>query len=415
MRLIVHSFVFLCFSIFSLCADAVYFTGNTSQTVSVIDPTTNTIIATISVGVQPQGIGILPNQQFAYVPNNGANSVSVINLSTNTVVATIVTGIPGQPFGPLIAPDGHTVYVFSINTQGGLVALINPNTNTVTATVPGPNSRGYSGYTITGDGQKIYLGSLTVNPSISVFDTNTNAFTATIASTAIVASEVTNNGQILYDGVVGNNVQVINTSNLTAIIGTIPLSSLPLSLKLNNAGTLLYITKQGGGVNIVNTSTLQIVATITVGTTPQDIALNGNETLAYVTNFGSDNISVINLSTNAVIATISDPGSGPFRITYLTTLRPTGTITGFQSRNRFLTQTDYINTISWEVASSTSIAFYKIYRDAALSILAAEVGGTTFEFEDHNRKPKTFYSYFLVAVDVNGNSTEIGSVTIAPI
>jgi YVTN family beta-propeller protein len=78
----------------------------TTNAVSVIDTATNTVVATIPVGVSPIGVAITPDGTRAYVTNEGSNTVSgtvsVIDTATNTVVATIPVG-PG-PFGIAITP-----------------------------------------------------------------------------------------------------------------------------------------------------------------------------------------------------------------------------------------------------------------------------------------------------------------------
>src|SRR5713226_2445261 len=61
-----------------------------SNNVSVIDATSNTVVATVSVGVSPVGVAITPNGTFAYVANLNSGNVSVINTTTNTVVSTIL-------------------------------------------------------------------------------------------------------------------------------------------------------------------------------------------------------------------------------------------------------------------------------------------------------------------------------------
>ena len=63
-----------------------------SNTVSVIDTASNTVVATIPVGVNPVGVAITPDGTRAYVTNEGSNTVSVIDIATNTVVATISVG-----------------------------------------------------------------------------------------------------------------------------------------------------------------------------------------------------------------------------------------------------------------------------------------------------------------------------------
>src|SRR5204862_4011269 len=61
--------------------------------VSVIDTATNTVVATIPVGVAPNGIAITPDGTRAYVTDDGSDTVSVIDTTTNTVIGTIPVGV----------------------------------------------------------------------------------------------------------------------------------------------------------------------------------------------------------------------------------------------------------------------------------------------------------------------------------
>ena len=54
------------------------------ENVSVIDSTTNSVIATIPVGSAPQFIAFNPNNGDMYVTNRGSNDVSVIAPITTT-------------------------------------------------------------------------------------------------------------------------------------------------------------------------------------------------------------------------------------------------------------------------------------------------------------------------------------------
>ena len=78
-----------------------YVTNSQDNTVSVIDTATNTVVATVPVGVNPSGIAITPDGTRAYVATE-LGTVSVIDTATNTVVATIPIG--GEPLGIAITP-----------------------------------------------------------------------------------------------------------------------------------------------------------------------------------------------------------------------------------------------------------------------------------------------------------------------
>src|SRR5207244_4394958 len=84
-----------------------------------------------AVGNVRYGIAITPDGTRAYVTNFTSNNVSVIDTSTNTVVATATVG--SAPYGVAITPDGTRVYVS--NTLSNNVSVIDTSTNTVMATV----------------------------------------------------------------------------------------------------------------------------------------------------------------------------------------------------------------------------------------------------------------------------------------
>src|SRR5262245_9876713 len=76
--------------------------SDSSNSVSVINTATNTVVATIPVGTTPWGVAITPDGAFAYVANQSSGTASVINTATNTVVATVPVGT--GPRGVAITP-----------------------------------------------------------------------------------------------------------------------------------------------------------------------------------------------------------------------------------------------------------------------------------------------------------------------
>ena len=101
---------------------------NTPGTVSVINTTTNKVVATVCVGKFPSGVAITPDGTRAYVANI-FNSISVINTATNRVVATIPSG--QFPTGLAITPDGSRAYVVNqfLTNGANTVSVIETKTN----------------------------------------------------------------------------------------------------------------------------------------------------------------------------------------------------------------------------------------------------------------------------------------------
>ncbi len=83
-----------------------YITNSVSNTVSVIDTSSNTVVATVFVGIYPWGVAVNPSGTRVYVANEDG-TVSVIDTSSNTVVATIDVGTYSK--GVAVNPSGTRV------------------------------------------------------------------------------------------------------------------------------------------------------------------------------------------------------------------------------------------------------------------------------------------------------------------
>ena len=82
------------------------------------------------------GVSMSQDGTRAYVANGSSNNVSVIDIATNTVVATVNVG--SQPQYATVTPDGTKVYVPNFGFGGGTtISVIDTATNTVAATITG--------------------------------------------------------------------------------------------------------------------------------------------------------------------------------------------------------------------------------------------------------------------------------------
>ena len=85
-------------------------------TVSVIDTATNTVTATVPVGIQPYGVAISLDGTKVYVTHPGSYTVSVIDAATNTLLTTVkvgaVSGADIDPRGIAKAPKMEQRYMW---------------------------------------------------------------------------------------------------------------------------------------------------------------------------------------------------------------------------------------------------------------------------------------------------------------
>ena len=93
----------------------------------MIDSSTNTVVDTIPVGVNPTDIEFNPSNNRLYVSNSDTHDVSVIDSSTNTVVETI--DVDGYPTTMLFNPFNNDIYIDSGLSQN--ISVIDSSTNTV--------------------------------------------------------------------------------------------------------------------------------------------------------------------------------------------------------------------------------------------------------------------------------------------
>ena len=110
-----------------------YVTTYFGATVYVIDVATRAVVTTMSVYAGPIGIAIGPDGKRAYVASFDADTVNVIDLAANTVIATI--SISGSPQGVAVSPDGNLLYVTLFNADE--LAVIDLATHEVVTTVDG--------------------------------------------------------------------------------------------------------------------------------------------------------------------------------------------------------------------------------------------------------------------------------------
>jgi YVTN family beta-propeller protein len=255
----------------SLDNDLIYVSNfgqfNVTGTVSVINGTTNTIVATIYVDKNPQAIAYNPANGLFYVANTYSNTLSIINGTTNSLIGSIPVGdVPGKsPTGIAVNSVNNTVYV--TNMGSNTVSVINGTTNVVVGNIT--SGMGGSFFSPTG---------ITYNSD------NDNLY-------------VTNRGS--------DTVSVINgTTNM--LIDEIPIDAIaPSGIIYNAANNYVYVTNMGSNtVSVINGTTNALVETIPVGLGPNGITYNQNNGDVYVANSINGTISVISGLTNTVYSTI---------------------------------------------------------------------------------------------------------------
>jgi hypothetical protein len=115
----------------------------------------------------------------------------------------------------------------------------------------------------------------------------------------------------------------------------------------------------------------------------------------------------------------SDSPTGPFFLQASNTcffppspssLQPPQNLQACQRKNRFLTQTEYYNVITWTPSPSSNVQGYKIFRNGCL---IANLRSDCFQYKDHNQCKCVRTIYQVVTVDTKGN-TSAAAVFVLP-
>ena len=282
------------------------YTAGPNGGLTELDATTDLIIATIALSGAYE-LALTPDQSRIYVANALGNSVSVIDTASNTVIAT--TPVESFPDGITVTPNGEFVYVANNgdnSPNSNTVSVISTATNQVVRTI----TVGGAPFLpkVTPDGSRVYVSN---SGTISVIDTATNTVSATISAvTAPTGLAFTPNGAFAYVAqfTTPGTVAVLSTPS-NKLIATIPLGSNtsdPIKVAITPDGSFAYVTNLGSNnVSVINTSTNTVVATVPVGGEPYAIAASTDGALTYVGNIADSTMSVISTATNTVISTLT--------------------------------------------------------------------------------------------------------------
>ncbi|HXG20063.1 MAG TPA: beta-propeller fold lactonase family protein [Methylomirabilota bacterium] len=297
---------------------SLYVTNVSSNSVSIIDPLTETVTATVRVGQEPRGIAVTPNGAAVYVANFMDNTLSVLDTATHTVKATI--GVGKGPSSVAVSPDGKFVYV--VNGFDATVSALDTATNAIVSTIPvgqepqvialtADGTRGYvtnfadnsvtvlnlttdqpaatflvgrgpDGVAVTPDGAKVYVVNYNSN-TVSIVDTATNRVTNTVQvglrPTKVIFSA--DGAKAYVANSIDSTISVINISDLTVgsplvVSSGSNLASQPEGMLMTAGGKRLYVAVFGGGVGaeveVFSTVTNASLKTIRVQTGPFAIA-----------------------------------------------------------------------------------------------------------------------------------------------
>jgi YVTN family beta-propeller protein len=271
--------------------------GNfTDNTVSVIDTSTGSAVATISVAAGPHGMAISKDGATVYVSGDGSSSLNVIDTASDKVIKTIEVG--KKPNGITLTPDGKLLLVTVYGEDR--VALLDTTTNEVVGTIPVAKPHTVS---VEPNGKLAYTTSQEPGHfGIAVIDLSSRSVIKTVPLDKTPRDgEFGDEGKRFYFTEAGvAAVQVFDTVS-EKLVAEIPTGVSPHFVDLVDGAKLGVVVVQGPGQLLVfDPATNKEVRSIAVGKQPHWAAFSPDGKTAYVTNEGSNDMSVVDLASGKV-------------------------------------------------------------------------------------------------------------------
>ena len=316
--------------------DRVYTADQFSNTVSVVNPNSNSLVGVIRLGeLQPQnfsplyrgqvlvhGMGFSPDRKTLAVVSIGSNSVTFIDTATNAIKHVAYVG--RAPHEAFFTPDGKEVWV-SVRGQDYL-AVLDADSYAEKLQIklpPGPGMTIFSP-----DGTYGYVCS-SFTPEVTVISVADHAIVATVKQQSPFCPDIaaTPDGRQVWftQKDVGKTVVFDARPPFTVlkVLDTGPLTN-HVNFAFNEKGKFAYVTLGGNNqVVVFNTVDFTEVARIPVGDLPHGIWPSGDGTRVYVGMENDNSVTAINALTQKVMATIPI-GQAPQALVYVPNAVPDG-------------------------------------------------------------------------------------------
>ncbi len=318
--------------------DRVYTADQTSNTVSVIDPSSNKLLGVIRLGdtvpsaLSPlykgallvHGLGFSPDSKTLAVVSVGSNSVTLIETASNKIKGTIYVG--RSPHEAFFTPDGKELWV-SVRGED-YISIVDPIAMKEVRQVKVANGPGM--VIFRPDGKYAFICS-SFTPEVAVVETATYQIVKRLPQASIFSPNIAASPDgkefwlTLKDGSKTQAFSAEPPFNQIAVLDTGPISNHVIFAD-NNNGKFVYVSI--GGANEVKAfrrgAKPELIAQIPVGELPHGIWRSGDGSRVYVALENGGAAQAIDTLTNKVVATIPI-GQTAQALVYVPNAVPTGT------------------------------------------------------------------------------------------
>jgi YVTN family beta-propeller protein len=316
--------------------DRVYAAEQFSNTVSVVDPSNNTLVGEIRLGdpqpgnfsplyrgqVLVHGLGFSPDHRTLAVVSIGSNSVSFIDTATNAVKH--VTYVGRSPHEAFFTPDGKEVWV---TVRGeDYVSVLDAKSYAETRRIVVGNGPGMTIFSP--DGAYGFVCSSFI-PETVVVATATHEIVGRVKQESPFCPNIAaspDGEQVWMTLKDTGRIQVFEARPPFRPLKTIASGPITnhVNFVRNRNGQFAYVTLGGlSQILVYRTDNFEQTATIPVGDLPHGLWPSGDGTHLYVGLENADAVAVIDTLENRVVATIPI-GQAPQALVYVPEAVPSG-------------------------------------------------------------------------------------------
>lgn len=285
-----------------------------NDTVSIIDAGGRSVLAEISVGRDPRSVALTPDNTRALITNRGDGSLSVIDMAARQVIATYPVGL--QPYA-VVARSNNTAYVSIAGTNE--IVHIDLSGGAILARLDVPDSP--AGLALWGDflyvthlwnGQLslVYLPRWTLARTVMTgADTSLSQAVAIdpARGLAYVPQSRSNaaNPALTYDTAIFPVVNVLRLNDMFLLresrFGLDTLDrpvNMPFAATYDATRNWLFVVNAGSDdLSVIDLSTRTTRGHVRVGANPRGIALSRDASIAYVHNMIDGSVTLVDTRT----------------------------------------------------------------------------------------------------------------------
>lgn len=264
----------------SATVQRLYVANEESNSISVIDPSAQTVVTRVPTGAHPHNVNVDPSGRYFYVTNYLGDAIQVFDLQTNALLATVSVG--HQPAHVVPDPAGKTLYIS--NEGATTLSILSVPAFKVTGILE-LKGQGPHGHVISRDGRIL----LTPNSRsgdvslVNLADRKVDLIQLPLGAKP-VAMGITADGRFAFVTDAGlNQVHKIDVAQ-KAVIASLSVGKRPIQVPVHPTRPFLYIPcMEDDALYKVNIESWKVKQVIQVGKGAHGIAYSADGKYAYIT------------------------------------------------------------------------------------------------------------------------------------